>query len=152
MGSGSSSPIKAATMMIDFYTGYSYWSLISMVGQTDTATQVWIVIGILITAVGGFVGIKYSKSGRIKRSEAETLWQENNELRGEMRQEIKDLKEEVKTHTQMITTHEETIRKLREENWTLRQENFDLKRKIADLEPLIAKVADCEKRLRQLGG
>jgi septal ring factor EnvC (AmiA/AmiB activator) len=129
---------------------YGVRSLIAEAGSGSA--QVWTFIGVFVVALGAFAGIKYQRSGKIKRSEAETLWQENNDLRGEMRQEIKDLKDEVKTHTNTITEHEATIRKLREENWTLRQDNYRMKRRIADLEPLVAKVAECEKRLRMLEG
>jgi peptidoglycan hydrolase CwlO-like protein len=103
-------------------------------GNSPTSGQVWVLIGIVITAGGAFITAAYSKSGKIQRTEAEKLWEVNQNEKNEMREDIKNLKAQVEKQ-------DETIVKLREQNFEHRsklgdvqRENERLKRRIEQLE------------------
>jgi predicted nuclease with TOPRIM domain len=94
---------------------------------------VWVLIGIVITAGGAFITAAYSKSGKIQRTEAEKLWEVNQNEKNEMREDIKNLKAQVEKQ-------DETIVKLREEN-------FDWRTKWGNAQSLVERH---ERRIKQL--
>lgn len=102
----------------------------------STTTTQWIVlIGVIVTAVGAYAGVRYGRSGKIRRTEAETLWDQNQREKDEMRSDIKELKA--------------TADALRAANEGLRQSHYDCK---DELSAVRRELVEVKQRLARLEG
>lgn len=106
----------------------------AVVADAPTSNQLWILLGVLITASGTFFAAVYGKSGRIARTEAETLWKQNQQEKEEMREDIKNLRLEVVAVNVRNATLVEDHYDCRTQLSEVRRENGDLKRRIEQLE------------------
>jgi predicted RNase H-like nuclease (RuvC/YqgF family) len=54
------------------------------------------LVGVAVTAFGGYIIAKHQRSGKIDTTDADTLWQEGKDLREFLKDRIRALEAEVK--------------------------------------------------------
>ena len=54
------------------------------------------LVGVIVTAFGGYIIAEHRRSGKIDTTDADTLWQEGKDLREFLKDRIKALEAEVK--------------------------------------------------------
>lgn len=68
---------------------------IALLAANDFAAGLFVLAGIVVTAVGTWLVARRTKSGKITDSDADTLWEESTAMRRELREQVDALRGEI---------------------------------------------------------
>lgn len=89
--------------------------------------------GTLITGGLGYLGLRYKASGRVKATEAETLWSQSQDMRADLLKRIESLEAKSERQEAKIASLQEENLELREKLLRTRQAALDLNDEVASL-------------------
>lgn len=85
------------------------------------------VVAAFIGSAATYLSLRWSKSGQIKSTEADVLWEESTSIRRELREQIQQLKEHLDQTEMEVAQLRKENAELKIEILTLRRENTELK-------------------------
>lgn len=99
------------------------------------AVFAWVgpALGSLFTAGGAIILARFRRSGRIATTDADKLWAAADQMRKELREEIKDLRDRLDTREDEIGTLRIQVDRLERDHHACMEENARLMREAAAL-------------------